>query len=42
MPLVDEAETAVQERDTGSIRISGVTHRYGSGAGKTTALGQWI
>ncbi|MEX3756207.1 ATP-binding cassette domain-containing protein, partial [Mycobacteroides abscessus] len=39
MPLVDEAETAVQERDTGSIRISGVTHSYGSGAGKTTALG---
>lgn len=39
MPLVDEAETTVQERDTGSIRISGVTHSYGSGAGKTTALG---
>lgn len=39
MPSVDEVETTVQERDTGSIRISGVTHSYGSGAGRTTALG---
>ncbi|MFA4083988.1 ABC transporter ATP-binding protein [Mycobacteroides salmoniphilum] len=37
--LVDDVEAATEERSTGSIRISGVTHRYGSGAARTTALG---
>lgn len=37
--LVDEVGSAVQARDTGSIRIGGVTHSYGRGAAKTTALG---
>ncbi len=39
MSLVDDVEAAAEERSTGSIRISGVTHRYGNGAARTTALG---